>query len=117
MLSSLIVHIILCLLYLNIALGRYDHPEELYRKTLLDARLWVNPDDAKRRIAYVASEADHLTRLEDVRAHAGKARRAGMEVTELCYQDTRHVNHLAKDPEAYLSVIRAVFDGFGDMSD
>lgn len=117
LLSSLIVHIILCLLYLNIALGRYEHPEELYRKTLLDDRLWVNSKGAKRRIAYVASEADRLTKFEDVRAHAGKARRAGLEVTELCYLDTRHVNHLAKDPEAYLSFIMAVCDGLGDMSD
>jgi hypothetical protein len=98
--ASLIIHVIIILLFASIYAGRYEHPEDYWRKSILDEKLI-----SSKKIFYIASKADKLTDWNDVVAHAETARRNGWDVREIIYDDTPHCNHLKKDPQAYENAI------------
>lgn len=102
--ASSAIHVLLILLFASIYAGRYEHPEDFWRRSILDDKLV----DSKR-ICYIASKADKLTDWKDVVAHADTARNKGWEVKEIIYEDTPHCNHLAKDPHAYEGAITSVW--------
>jgi len=103
-------HAILILLYMNIAIGRYEVPEELFRKTILDEKLHGDPRDGSHRIAYIASEADKLTQVQDVLSHSQLAKKQGWKVKELVYDGTAHCNHMAEDGQVYLDIVKSVWE-------
>jgi hypothetical protein len=47
----------------------------------------------------------------DVHSHAEKARNKGWDVEEIIFEDTAHVNHMAKHEERYLTVVNSVWTG------
>jgi hypothetical protein len=104
--AALLVHTLLILLFLSIAMGRYGHPEDFWRKTVLDKSLIDS-----NRIAYVASKADKQTDWEEVVAHAEIARKQGWDVREIILEDTPHCNHLKKDPHLYHDLVARVWEG------
>ena len=109
-LGPIAIHLILGLLHLNIALGRYEQPEDLWRNTILDETLHADPKDGSHRIAYIASKADKITYWEDVGSHAKLARAKEWQVKEVLYEGTSHCNHMGKDETAYNSIIQAVWE-------
>ncbi|KAF1948690.1 indole-diterpene biosynthesis protein-like protein PaxU [Byssothecium circinans] len=107
--AAITVHTLLSLLFLCVAMGRYEYPEDFWRKAILDRELV-----GSNRICYVASKADAQTDWRDVVAHAGTARREGWEVREVILEDTAHCNHLRGDPGMYCDLVVRVWGG-GDL--
>jgi hypothetical protein len=104
--AGAVVHTLLILLFLSVAVGRYENPEDMWRRSILHEKLV-----GTNRISYVASKADKLTDWRDVAAHAEEARSKGWEVREIIYEDSAHCNHLYKDPQAYHRVITDTWEG------
>ncbi|KAL1597349.1 hypothetical protein SLS60_008933 [Paraconiothyrium brasiliense] len=102
--ASTAVHTLLILLFLSVAMGRYENPEDFWRKAILDTKLI----DSKR-ICYVASKADKQTDWRDVVAHAEMARAKGWGVKKVILEDTPHCNHLKKDPQMYYDVLELMW--------
>jgi hypothetical protein len=102
--ASLLIHTILILLYASIYAGRYDHPQDYWRKSILDKNLV-----GSNSLCYIASKADKLTDWRDVIAHAETARSEGWDVRDIIYDDTPHCNHLNKDPQAYENAISEIW--------
>lgn len=98
--APVIIHILLSLLYLSIACGRYEQPEELWRKTLLDQNLIKS-----KKITYIASKTDVQTDWRDVVSHANDAKKQGWDVKEIIFDDTPHCNHYSKNEEIYVDAI------------
>ena len=90
------VHTLLILLFRSDAMGRYENPEDFWRKAVLDKSLIDS-----NRMAYMASKADKQTDWRDVVAHAEIARKQGWDVKEIILESTPHCNHLKKDPQMY----------------
>ncbi|KAH7135949.1 indole-diterpene biosynthesis protein-like protein PaxU [Dendryphion nanum] len=93
-----------------VVLRQYEQPELLYRRTIADEKMHEDPRDGSHRIAYVASKGDRLTPWRDVGSHAEGMREKGWRVKELVYEETAHCNHMAKDKNAYLDVVRFVWE-------
>lgn len=104
--ASAMVHTLLILLFCSVAMGRYDNPEDFWRKAILDPTL-IEGD----RICYVASKADKQTDWRDVVAHADIARGKGWSVKEIILEDTPHCNHLKKDPQVYHDAVELMWNG------
>ncbi|CAO2654474.1 Nn.00g112070.m01.CDS01 [Neocucurbitaria sp. VM-36] len=104
--AAMMVHTLLTLLFLSVAMGRYENPEDFWRKAILDKSLIDS-----NRIAYVASKADKQTDWRDVVAHAEVARKQGWDVKEIILEDTPHCNHLKKDPQMYYDLVTRVWEG------
>lgn len=102
--ASTAVHVLLVLLFLSIAMGRYENPEDFWRKSILDERLI-----ATKRICYIASKADKQTDWRDVVAHAEIARGRGWGIKEIILEDTPHCNHLKKDPQLYHDAVELIW--------
>lgn len=105
--AALAIHTLLILLFLSVALGRYEHPEDFWRGAILDAKLV----GGCRRIAYVASKADKLTGWRDVVEHAEVARGSGWGVRQVILEGTGHCNHLSGEPGIYGEVVEAMWEG------
>merc|ERR1711971_374419 len=58
--------------------------------------------------AVIYSEADTVTRSEDIRAVFDKWREAGSAVEEAIFEGTQHVSHLPADPGRYEQVVARV---------
>jgi hypothetical protein len=104
--ASSMVHTLLILLFLSVAMGRYENPEDFWRKAVLDKSLIDS-----NRVAYVASKADKQTDWRDVVSHAEVARKQGWEVKEIILEDTPHCNHLKKDPQMYHDLATRMWEG------
>ncbi|KAF2788840.1 hypothetical protein K505DRAFT_328642 [Melanomma pulvis-pyrius CBS 109.77] len=104
--ASAMVHTLLILLFLSVSMGRYEHPEDFWRKAILDKSLIDS-----NRICYVASKADKQTYWRDVVAHAGIARGQGWNTKEVILEDTPHCNHLKNDPQLYHSIVALMWEG------
>lgn len=87
-------------------MGRYEIPEALWRRAILDTTLVES-----KRICYVASKADKIIDWRDVVAHADSARAKGWEVKELIMEDTLHCNHMEKNPQMYHEVVELMWSG------
>ena len=108
--GAMLCHILLGIVYVNVAVGRYDIPEDRWRDLLFDEELHVDPDRKKRRIAYITSKKDKITYWEDVKSHAEEAKRKGWVVKEIWYEDTPHCNHLSRDEGAYLDAVLGIWE-------
>lgn len=106
LLGPVVVHAILIVLYSSIAIGRYEKPEDLWRRTLLDE----NITDSKT-ISYIYSRADKVTDWTDITSHADVARQKGWDIHEVVFEDTDHVNHLGKHGEEYFQAVERVWRG------
>lgn len=104
--ASVVVHVLLSLLYLSIACGRYEQPEELWRKTLLSEKLI-----SSNKISYIASKADTQTDWRDVVSHAEMAKKKGWEVKEIILEDTPHCNHYAQNEKLYVDIVMNTWEG------
>ncbi|KAI1804892.1 hypothetical protein F4811DRAFT_256664 [Daldinia bambusicola] len=105
-LATVCIHVIVSLLYMSIAMGRYEAPEDYWRKAILDDRLISN-----KRIAYIASKADKITVWRDVSSHAEQARKKGWEVREFILEDTPHCNHISKYERLYVNTVADLWKG------
>jgi len=88
-----------------VALGRYEHPEVLVRRTLLDEKFVCDGGrvgDAKGRVCYLYSKADQMTDWEDVVAHKEMAREKGWDVGEMVFEGTPHCGHFVGNEEVYV---------------
>ena len=94
------------LLFLSVAIGRYENPEDFWRKAILD-KLLIDSN----RISYVASKSDKQTDWQDVIAHAEIARGQGWDVKDVILEDTPHCNHLKKDPQMYHDLVTLMWEG------
>jgi hypothetical protein len=109
-----VVHGILLGLFASVALGRYEYPEVLVRRTLLDEDCVRGVDEGKMRkgkICYVYSKADQMTDWHDVVEHADMAREKGWEGEEWRLEDTAHCHHFRKHEEGYVERMRAMWEG------
>ncbi|KAI1500364.1 hypothetical protein F5X99DRAFT_429482 [Biscogniauxia marginata] len=108
LIASAFIHVLISLLYLSIAMGRYEAPEDYWRKSILDENLL----DSKR-ICYIASKIDKMIDWRDVVSHAKQAREKGWEVQEFIFDDTPHCNHISKHEDIYLNAITNLWEGNG----
>lgn len=114
--GPIVVHIILILLFASVAAGRYDKPEDLFRRTLLDERLIEDSAKEKGKICYISSKTDVMVDWRDIADHAKMAREKGWDVKELIFEDTAHCNHFAKHENEYSDKLRRLWEG-GRLSD
>lgn len=100
-----VIHAVISLLFISIAMGRYEAPEDYWRKSILDKTLI----DSKR-ICYIASKADELTGWRDVVSHAEEARQKGWDVQQHIFDDTPHCNHISKHEDVYVKAARNLWE-------
>jgi hypothetical protein len=105
------VHGILLGLFASVALGRYEYPEVLVRRTMLDEHYVSREGGEKGRICYVYSKADQMTDWHDVVEHADMAREKGWDVQEWRLEDTAHCNHFKSNEEGYVGRLRGMWVG------
>jgi hypothetical protein len=105
-LGYVVVHGILLGLFVSVAFGRYEYPEVLVRRTLLDEE-YVKGG----RICYVYSKADKMTDWLDIVEHAHMARGKGWQVEEWRLEHTAHCNHFSKNEQGYVGRMRGMWDG------
>ncbi|KAK6958412.1 hypothetical protein Daesc_001212 [Daldinia eschscholtzii] len=104
--STVCIHVLISLLYISIATGRYEAPEDYWRKSVLDDKLI----DSKR-IAYIASKSDKMIDWKDVSSHAELARKKGWVVKEFIFDDTPHCNHISKYEGLYVNTVADLWNG------
>ncbi|KAI4671934.1 uncharacterized protein J4E78_000432 [Alternaria triticimaculans] len=106
------VHGILIILRASVALGRYEHPEVLVRRTLLDEKFVAGVEkEKKRRVCYLYSKADQMTDWEDVVAHKEMAREMGWDVGEVVFEGTPHCGHFVGNEEVYVGEMERMWEG------
>jgi hypothetical protein len=93
-----------------VALGRYEYPEVLVRRTLLDEDFVCGAEKGtKRRICYLYSKTDRMTDWKDVVEHADTAREKGWDVSEVVFEGTAHCNHFVKNEGVYAGEMRKMW--------
>ncbi|KAI1388886.1 uncharacterized protein F4822DRAFT_261362 [Hypoxylon trugodes] len=105
LISSAVIHVLISPLYISIAMGRYEAPEDYWRKSILDEKLI----DSKR-ICYVASKADKMIDWRDVLSHAEQARPKNWEVKEFMFEETPHCNHISKYESIYINAVADMWE-------
>ena len=60
--------------------------------------------------AFIYSEADTVTRVQDIETVCSEWRAAGSDVEELMFEGTKHVMHLQSYPDEYEGAIARVVD-------
>jgi hypothetical protein len=108
-----VVHFICIVLYGSVAIGRYEKPEDLFRRTLLSEEMVVltgtGEGEGKGRICYVYSKEDRMVDWRDVVEHADVARGMGWEVEEWVVEGTAHCNHFRGKEESYERKMRGMW--------
>jgi hypothetical protein len=99
-LTTIFVHVVISMLYMSILIGRYEPPEDYWRKSILDEELI-----SSKKICYIASKADKMIDWKDVSSHAEEARQKGWAVREIIFEDTPHCNHISKHEEVYVNAV------------
>ncbi|KAI4961185.1 hypothetical protein J4E86_000211 [Alternaria arbusti] len=106
------VHGILIILRASVALGRYEHPEVLVRRTLLDEKFVAGVEEGKkRRVCYLYSKTDRMTDWEDVVAHKKMAREKGWDVGEVVFEGTPHCGHFVGNEGVYVGQMDKMWEG------
>ena len=110
------VHGILIILRASVALGRYEHPEVLVRRTLLDEKFVCGGarggnGKGNGRVCYLYSKADQMTDWEDVVAHKEMAREMGWDVGEVVFEGTPHCGHFVGNEGVYVGEMRRMWEG------
>ncbi|KAF2689043.1 indole-diterpene biosynthesis protein-like protein PaxU [Lentithecium fluviatile CBS 122367] len=111
--GPLVVQFILVVLFTSIAIGRYDKPEDLWRRTLLDAKFVTGTTRKEGRICYMFSKADDHVDWHDIAEHADMARSKGWEVAEIDFEGTLHCNHFTNNAERYSDMMQRLWKGVG----
>ncbi|KAH7095619.1 indole-diterpene biosynthesis protein-like protein PaxU [Paraphoma chrysanthemicola] len=94
-----ICHCILILLFTSIAIGRYEKPETMWRRSILDEKFVGERDEerngqkSKRKVCYVYSKTDEHVDYADVLGHAQMAREKGWDVRVEESVGTGHCGH------------------------
>lgn len=94
------IHVVITFLYLSIAMGQYEAPEDYWRKSILNEELLES-----KRICYIASKADKMTDWRDVLSHAEEGHRKSCEVKEIMFDNTSHCNHISKHEDVYVNAV------------
>jgi len=100
--------LILFILYIRLRGLLSKSGDVLYvmRGRLLDDS--VLPQTAPR--TYLYSKGDQVIRSQAVEAHAEASRQAGFSVEIVDFEKTPHVNHMAKNAERYLDLVRKTWE-------
>ncbi|KAF2035043.1 indole-diterpene biosynthesis protein-like protein PaxU [Setomelanomma holmii] len=109
--GPVICQFILIMLFTSIAIGRYEKPETLWRRTLLDAKYVTGAKRKERRICYVYSKVDDHVEWQDIVAHADAARGNGWGVVEVEFEGTPHCNHFTSNVARYEGMMRRMWEG------
>jgi hypothetical protein len=59
---------------------------------------------------YLYSQADEMVPWTEVEAHAGEARKAGLDVRMERFEGSPHVTHARTDPERYWGAVKKVWE-------
>jgi len=111
MLAVPVAHYILLVLGASVALGRYDAPATLFRRTMVDGEyVCSGRADKVMRICYVFSKEDEVTHWEDVVGHAELAGEKGWQVDEWVVEGTKHCNHFSGNEERYVGQMRELWE-------
>lgn len=112
-LGILVVHFICVVLYGSVAIGRYEKPEDLFRRTILGGEMVTASGNEKTKISYVYSKEDKMVDWRDVIEHADVARGMGWEVEEWRVEGTAHCNHFKGNEVVYGEKMRGMWRGGG----
>lgn len=107
--GPLIAQFICVVLFTSIAIGRYEKPEEMWRRTLLDANFVTGTTKKEGRICYMFSKADDHVEWQDIVEHADTARSKGWEVAEVEFEGTPHCNHFSSDADRYSGIMQKLW--------
>ncbi|KAH8433953.1 TMEM53 family protein [Aspergillus melleus] len=112
--SSMVVHFLLVLLYTWIACGN-ENPAALMRRTLLDDETIESGEEmynagVNGNICYLYSKADKMTDWRDIQDHAEDARLKGWNVQEILFEGSGHCAHLAQDATKYWAAVERVWN-------
>ncbi|KAH7085984.1 indole-diterpene biosynthesis protein-like protein PaxU [Paraphoma chrysanthemicola] len=94
-----ICHYILIVLFTSIAIGRYEKPETMWRRSILDEKFVRERNDvrngqrSKRKVCYIYSKRDEHVDYADVLGHAQMARDKGWDVRVEEFVGTGHCGH------------------------
>jgi hypothetical protein len=115
-LGPLIAQFICVVLYTSIAIGRYEKPEDMFRRTLVDANFVTGTTRKEGRICYTFSKADDHVDWRDIVEHAEMAASKGWDVEQAEFENTAHCNHFSSDVERYSAFVRQLWqsEGFED---
>ena len=69
--------------------------------TALDYWDFMNTEQVKWPSLYLYSKADTIVNYRHVQSVIAERRRLGANISEVCWQDSIHVSHLAKHPREY----------------
>ena len=110
------VHGILIILRASVALGRYEHPEVLVRRTLLDDQFVCGLGEGKGKgkkgkVCYLYSKADRMTDWQDVVAHEEMAVEKGWDVGEVVFEGTPHCGHFVGNEGVYVGEMGRMWEG------
>lgn len=103
------VHVILCLLYICVAFGRYAKPEDLIRNTLLGDEWVTTSYPNTKSVCYIFSRADKMVEWTDILEHGKSARSKGWHVKEVFLEDSAHCNHISKYEQQYVEAVRTMW--------
>jgi hypothetical protein len=109
--GPLIAQFVCVVLFTSIAIGRYEKPEDMWRRTLLDAKFVTGTTTKEGRISYMFSKADDQVDWQDIVDHADMARSKGWEVAVFEFKDTPHCNHFSSDVDLYSGIMQRLWDG------
>jgi hypothetical protein len=115
--GPIIAHVVLIILFTSIAIGRYEKPESLIRRTLLDENIVdlmsVRSESSNRErvhvnLCYLVSKADKEVDWRDVAEHADLARRKGYTVKEVIFEDAGHCSLLPTHRDMYVDAVKEI---------
>jgi pimeloyl-ACP methyl ester carboxylesterase len=110
-LGPLIIHFVLCLLYLALFLTRAEDAITRIRNQLNDHKLFSS--EVPR--LYIYSKADRLVPYQDVKSHAGDAKVKGYRATsEVLFEDSAHCAHAMAHKEEYWEAVAGLLEA-GDL--
>lgn len=87
---------------------RLESPIVTMRKALLkhDILPWTGKHTPR---LYIYSKADELIFVDEVEVHANEAKKSGLEVTLVKYDNSPHVAHARTDPDRYWGAVKQLW--------
>lgn len=95
--GTAVVHLLIAFVFSCDMLFGTENVIEKARRLLLDA-MYVTKEVPR---SYLFSKSDALVMWQDVAVHAESARRQGIQVHEVMFEKSAHVNHIREDEEKY----------------
>lgn len=107
--GAFIVHFIVSVLYASIIIGKYEAPETLIRRTLLDASMVTERKKRNKRIVYLWSKTDELVDWRDVLEHSKEAQQKGWITRSEEFEMSPHCGHMRMHAERYRDIIEQMW--------